>query len=149
MPFHFSGLQRTLLVFVILSLSACKLGEIKNPEVSVTSSRFTPVNLKYGVLENQLRVSNPNVFKLPVKTVSYKLFLNGKEFTHGKTQHSLKIPAGGNQMVSLPLDISYENLISGVGSIFTNKAIRFQLKGEIDFGLISVPYSKTGEFTLK
>lgn len=149
MQYQYSVQRLALMVFVTLFLSACKIGEIKNPEVSVTSSKFTPVNLKYGVLENQLRVTNPNVFKLPVKTVSYKLFLNGKEFTKGKTQHSLNIPAGGNKMVGLPLDIRYENLISGIGSIFTSKAVRFQLKGEIDFGLISVPYSKTGEFTIK
>jgi len=139
------------LLFIILGfsvLSSCKVADIQSPEVRVTDSRFHSVSLSYGRLDNQLQISNPNIFKLPIKSVSYTLFLNDKEFIAGTTQHSLKIPAGGSQMVELPLDIQYEKLLKGLGSIFRNKAIRFQLKGEIDFGLIKVPYRKTGEFTI-
>ena len=132
----------------LLVISACKLGDLKSPEVSVTKAKFNPISLQQGRLDTQLRVSNPNVFKLPIKAVSYKLFVNDKEFSFGTIQHNLKIPAGGSQLVELPLDIRYEKLLASLGSIFTYKAIRFQLKGEIDFGLVKVPYRKTGEFTI-
>lgn len=137
-----------LMSSIFILIPGCKVGEIKNPEINVIKSTFNSVSLKQGRLDTQLKVTNPNVFKLPIKTVSYKLFLNNKEFISGTTQQSLKIPAGGNQLVELPLDIEYEKLLGGLGNIFTNKAIRFQLKGEIDFGLVSVPYRKTGEFTI-
>jgi len=134
---------------ILLLMSGCKVGEIKNPEVEIIRSTFNPVSLKHGRLDTQLRVTNPNVFKLPIKAVSYRLFLNDREFIVGTTKQTLKIPAGGNQLVELPVDIEYEKLIGGLGSIFLNKAIRFQLKGDIDFGLVSVPYRKTGEFKIQ
>ena len=145
----FATLSLILLLASLLVVPACKLGEVKSPEVSVTKAKFNAVSLQHGRLDAQLRVSNPNVFKLPIKAVSYKLFLNDREFSDGATQHKMKIPAGGSQLVELPLDIRYEQLLSSLGSVFTYKAIRFHLKGEIDFGLVKVPYRKTGEFTLK
>ena len=137
-----------LITVTLLSVSACKVGEIKNPEVSVTQAKFNSISLKRGRLDTQLRVSNPNVFKLPIKTVSYKLYLNDKEFSSGVTQQSLNIPAGGSQLVGLPLDIEYKRILSGLGSVFLSKTIRFRLQGEIDLGLLTVPYSKTGVFKI-
>ena len=64
------------------------------------------------------------------------------------SSHKIKIPAGGSQLVELPLEIEYEKLLKGLESIFKKKAMRFQLNGEIDFGLINVPYRKTGEFSI-
>jgi LEA14-like dessication related protein len=142
------GLNLVLLLSLLLLTTACKFGEIQNPQIDVIKSSFKSVSLKQGRLDTQLRVTNPNVFKLPIKAVSYKLFLNEKEFIAGTSQLGLKIPAGGNQLVELPVDIEYEKLLGGLGSLFKNKAIRFQLKGEIDFGLVSVPYRKTGEFKI-
>jgi len=139
------------LVFVsslLMLISGCKVGEIKTPEVNVTKSKFTSVSLKHGRLDTQLRVSNPNAFKLPIKAISYQLFLNDKAFSSGATKHSLKIPAGGNQLVELPLDIEYKKLLGGLDSLFKSKTIRFRLQGEIDLGLVKVPYRKTGEFNI-
>ena len=133
--------------FLIL-ISGCKVGEINSPKVSITKSTFTSVSLKHGRLDTQLRVSNPNVFKLPIKTVSYKLFLNGKEFIAGETKHSLKISAGASQLVELPLDIEYKKLLGGLADLFKSKTIQFRLQGEIDLGLVTVPYQKTGEFKI-
>jgi len=145
---YISLFKAVLFMVTLLSVSACKVGEIRNPEVSVTQAKFNSVTLKRGRLDAQLRVSNPNVFKLPIKTVSYKLYLNDKEFSSGVTQQSLNIPAGGSQLVGLPLDIEYKKILSGLGSTFLSKTIRFRLQGEIDFGLINVPYSKTGVFKI-
>ena len=145
---YISLFKAVLFMITLLSVSACKVGEIKNPEVSVTQVKFNSVSLKRGRLDTRLRVSNPNVFKLPIKTVSYKLYLNDKEFSSGVTQQSLNILAGGSQLVGLPLDIEYKKILSGLGSAFLSKTIRFRLQGEIDFGLINVPYSKTGVFKI-
>ncbi|MGD8783065.1 MAG: LEA type 2 family protein [Thioalkalispiraceae bacterium] len=139
-------------LFVILSgllvLSACKLATIENPQVKVTQSRFHSVSLTQGRLDNQLSITNPNVFKLPIENISYTLYLNDKKFVSGTTQHSLKIPAGASRSIDLPLTIRYEKLVTGLGSLFRDKTIQFQLSGEIDFGLIKVPYQKSGEFSV-
>ena len=145
---YISLFKAVLFMVTLLSVSACKVGEIRNPEVSVTQAKFNSVSLKRGRLDTQLRVSNPNVFKLPIKTVSYKLYLNDKEFSSGVTQQSLNIPAGGSQLVGLPLDIEYKKILSGLGGAFLSKTIRFRLQGEIDLGLVNVPYSKTGVFKI-
>jgi len=129
-------------------ISGCKVGEIKKPVVNVIKSKFTSVSLKHGRLDTQLSVSNPNVFKLPIETVSYKLFLNDKEFISGATKQSMKIPAGGSQRVELPLDIEYKKLLGGLGAIFKSKTIQFRLQGEVDLGLVTVPYQKIGEFKI-
>jgi len=143
-----SFLNLVVLSGAFLFVSACKVGEVKTPEVSVSKANFSSVSVKSGRLDTELKVSNPNVFKLPIKTVSYKLYLNDKEFSSGMTTHNMKIPAGGTQQVGLPLDIEYKKLLGGLGSIISTKTIRFRLQGEIDLGLVQVPYRKTGTFKI-
>ncbi|MGD8925350.1 MAG: LEA type 2 family protein [Thioalkalispiraceae bacterium] len=135
-------------ISILIMLAGCKVAELKKPEVSVIGSRFVSVSLAQGRLDNKLRITNPNVFKLPVKAIHYTLLLNDREFVSGQTDRSLNVAAGGTQQVQLPLMIQYEKLLKGLGSVFQNKTIRFQLRGEIDFGLVRVPFSKTGDFSI-
>jgi LEA14-like dessication related protein len=135
-------------ISILIVLAGCKVAELQKPEVSVIGSRFVSVSISQGRLDNQLRITNPNVFKLPVKKIHYTLLLNDREFVTGQTEGSLSISAGATHQVQLPLIIQYKKLLSTLGSVIHSKAIRFQLRGEIDFGLLSVPYQKSGEFKL-
>ena len=78
--------------------------------------------------------------------MSYQLILNDMQFAEGTQDQGLKLGAGETRTIALPIDINYKQLLGGLDSLFRTKQIRFQLKGELDFGLLKVPFRKTGEF---
>lgn len=129
-------------------LSACAVLDAQKPKVQVDSVRYQHVSLKAGRLDTRLSVTNPNNFKLPLKALNYQLYLNDKEFVSGKTDQVLELAAAETRQIELPIAISYQKVVESLGSAVMNGKLRFRVKGELDFGLIRVPYQQTGEFKL-
>ena len=150
------GPMQTLLRYVILlnsilfGLTACQVLQqhLKEPQIAFQSVAFQPISLQEGRLDSTVKITNPNAFKLPVRSMLYRLTLNEREFASNTLSLDESIPANGSVQVKLPITLKYAELIGGVTNALQNKRIRFQLTGEMDFGLLTVPYSKTGEFNL-
>jgi len=141
--------HRTIFFSLITTLlSACAVLDVQKPKVQVDSVHYRHVSLKDGRLDTRLSVTNPNNFKLPIKALNYQLFLNDKEFISGKTGKGLELAAAETRQIELPIDISYQKVIESLGSAVLSGKLHFRVKGELDFGLISVPYQQSGEFKL-
>lgn len=143
-----AGFRALLLLPLLAVMAACQLVDIQDPQVQVSQYRFHSKSLTRGRLDTRLMVHNPNRFSLPIKSLSYSLLINGRELLNGKSDQSLKLAAGGTRDINLPLDIDVRKILHGLDGLFSRKHIQFQLRGEIDFGLIRVPYRKSGEFRL-
>lgn len=139
-----------LLNSILFGLTACQLLQehVKEPQVAFQSVAFKPISLQEGRLDSIVEITNPNAFKLPVRSMLYRLNLNEREFASSTLSLDKSIPANGSIQVQLPITLKYAELIGGVTDVLQRKRIRFQLAGEVDFGLLTVPYSKTGEFKL-
>lgn len=140
---------RAALLFLLLAqISACGVVNYRNPTVQVKDASYERLSLKAGRLNTRLAVNNPNSFQLPVKALSYQLYLNDKEFVAGQASGGLNLGAGETREINFPIELSYQKLINSLGSMVMTRTIRFQVKGELDFGLFKTPYSKIGEFKL-
>lgn len=137
-----------LIALLAVSITACGVIDIQKPQVKVADTTFQHVSLQTGRLDTRLSVLNPNTFGLPIKALRYQLILNDLEFANGTQEQGLKLAAGESRMIDLPIDVNYKQLLGGIDSIIRNKRIQFRLKGELDFGLMKVPFRETGEFSL-
>lgn len=143
--------SRVFVTIMVLIFSGCAALEdaVQKPGVSIKSVNFKPGTLQEGTLDSQIEISNPNGFSLPVKSMLYSLKLNDREFANSTLSLDRNIPARGSVQVALPIKFRYTELVGGITEVLAHKRIRFQLSGNVDFGLITVPYSKTGEFDLR
>jgi LEA14-like dessication related protein len=137
-----------LLASIIASCSVLQKA-IEKPKVHVEEVSFHPVSLKEGRLDSRMQISNPNGFALPVRNLTYHLKLNDRELVNSELAFDKNIPAKGALEIHVPIHFQYGELLNGISSILQHRNIRFQLAGELDLGLVKIPFSKTGEFVLK
>lgn len=139
-----------LVVFGAL-ISSCSVIEkaIVKPTVRVEKVSYQPVNLKQGRLDSKIRITNPNAFALPLRTMISRLKLNGHQIANIKLNFDKNLPANESMVISAPISFQYGELVNGIRSLLEQHAVKYQLEGEIDLQLISVPFSKAGEFRLK
>ena len=137
-----------LVTVCMVMLSACGVIDLQKPKVKVASAQYQRLSSKAGRLNTRLSITNPNTFALPLKALNYQLYLNDKEFLSGKTSQGLELAAAETRQIDLPIDISYQELIASLGSAVIIGKISYRLRGELDFGLLTVPYQQSGEFKL-
>jgi hypothetical protein len=80
-----------------------------------------------------VRVTNPNQVALPLGAIDYRLTSGGAELLDGKAKpKSASVPAGGSADVSLPLTVTFENLL-GIGqTVYRSGGV---IPYELDAGL--------------
>jgi len=144
----FKSLGILLLLACVLSCSVLQ-NAIQRPTVQVENVSYHPVSLREGRLDSRLRISNPNHFALPLRTVTYRLKLNGRVFADSKLSFSKDIPAQGTLELQVPIHFRYDELLQGLSSLLVQHDIRFQIAGKLDLGLLEIPFSKSGEFALQ
>jgi LEA14-like dessication related protein len=141
-----------VLALILLAGMIASCGVMQNivekPTLHVEEVKFHPISLQEGRLDSRLRIHNPNGFVLPLRKVSYQLKLNGREFIHNSLSFNKNIQATGAMEIQLPVRFRYAELLNGIRAFLQHDNIRFQLTGEVDVGLIRIPFSKTGEFSL-
>ena len=137
-----------LISVCVVMLVGCGVIDLQKPKVQVSSAQYQRVSSKAGRLNTRLSVTNPNSFTLPIKALRYQLILNDKEFLSGKTSKGMELAAGEMRQIDIPIDISYQKLIDSLGSAVLTGRISYQLRGELDFGLVTAPYQQSGEFKL-
>ena len=144
-------LKSTAIVFLAGFMAACSVlqNAIEKPTVHVEEVKYQPVSLKEGRLDSRMQISNPNSFALPLRNLTYNLKLNGRVFVNSKLAFDKDIPAKGMIELHVPIQFQYGELLHGISSVIMHRDIRFQLAGKLDLGLVTVPFSKTGEFALK
>lgn len=140
-----------LLAVIILAPTGCAVLKqvVKKPTMKVQSVRFHSQGLREGRLDSRLHVYNPNGFALPVRNLSYRLSINGHQLAQGELSFNKTIPARGSLELSLPVRFQYQQVLSGLKSILQQRQSNYQLAGELDLDLIHIPFSKSGQLTLR
>ena len=143
-------LHALILAFIAL-LPACALLEkqLSKPSVNFKQTNYQHMSLNEGVLKSRIQLTNPNNFGLPIHGITYNLTLNDRKFAQSQMSLDRKIPANGTIEFDLPITVRYKDLASGIAIAFTSKRVAFRLTGEVDFGLIRVPYQKTGKIQFR
>lgn len=140
-----------LLGILIMGLvGGCAMLErhVKQPEVSVGNLRVLGMSLTDAQVAIDLEVDNPNPFGLSMKGLSYRLALQDKPLFTGIVTERVQVNANDSSRVTLPFTVRFEDALGTLRGLAQFKELRYELSGKADFGLISLPYSRTGSFAL-
>jgi LEA14-like dessication related protein len=140
------------LLVVALFAGCASTGKISEPPY-ITLSNINLLNV--GIFEQRyrimMRIQNPNDVVIPIKGMSYQIFINEKDFARGVNNKSVIIPEFGEEVVEIVAasDLTsmlrqFQELMSGgtkkVSYRLTGKAklanrirrLPFEYKGELD-----------------
>lgn len=136
--------------FALLLMSGCATLEkqFKQPEVTLGEARITSMSLADAQLAFDVDVKNPNPIGLSMKGLSYKLQLQDKQLFDGALSERLQVDANGTSRMTLPFTLRYEDVFGTLLALRDNKELRYQISGEADFGLIRLPYSRSGTISM-
>jgi len=144
------NLAITLILLTATFLSACAtLSPYKeSPRVSLVG--IQPQEM--GVLEQrfalQLRILNPNDRAIPVKSLSYSVEINDREFAYGVSRQSVEIPAFGEALLDVEVVSNLLNVVQQLHALSgeTRNSLEYRLSGKISLANspASLPFDYSG-----
>ncbi len=147
-------IKKLILPLLVVTLFASCAGTGKISETPyITLSNINLLNM--GVFEQRyrimMRIQNPNDVEIPIKGMSYRIFINEKDFARGVSNKSVIIPEFGEEVVEIvatsdltSMLTQFQELMAGgtkkVSYRLTGKAkltnrirrLPFEYKGELD-----------------
>ena len=143
-------LRATGLILLLSALVGCATlqQQLKTPEVTVQRVDIGRVSLTDMDLDVKLGINNPNLFGISLAGLNYRLEVNQRALLQGRSDQRVQVAAADSSQVSLPLSLNYADMADGIGALLSQDTIAYQLTGDLNFGLFSVPYSYRGEIDL-
>ncbi len=149
---------RTFSLFCLcLMCIGCSVLNVKSPTARVTGMELRDIDTQGFTMNFAVDLANPNAVALPVAAVDYKLDLAGTGLADGQINPGKAIPANGSQSVTLPVRLTYTNLIAmeqAIRKVGWN--IPYKLAGGVAVdsgsplvGQLRVPLEHSGELPLK
>ena len=124
-------------------------GIVERPNVQVHKVELGNFNLTGGNATFVLDIQNPNSFPIPLAGFDYGLSLNGTAVARGNKEQRVTIPAGGSQKVTVPLSLSFTNMMSLVPGLLRNRSVNYQLDGSVHLPWINIPFKRNGSTNLR
>lgn len=145
--------MKKLLCFSIMLffLSCAGLGEgiIQAPELRITDAALSSISIFHQDIDLKMSIKNPNPFSLPIRGFTYKLDLNGVEFTSGFNETALNIPSISESETNLKITGDLLSFIRKF-NLGDAKKLNYSLSGDIAIlsSSLRFPYRQTGELGL-
>jgi LEA14-like dessication related protein len=111
----------------LLLLVGC--GSIQRPTAAFKTMSIGDVTARGFMMNVDVDVANPNPVAIPLTNADYTLSLGGiRVIESAKVKPAASIPASGHSTISIPIPLSFENLLSA------EEAIR-KGGGDVTYGL--------------
>lgn len=150
------SLSRPLVLCAGALIAACSLivPKFQAPTLSVESIALERGDLLTQHLKVQMRVDNPNDRALPVKGLSYTLYIEGEEAAEGASYASFTVPALGQAEFDMHVTANMAGtllrLLVRRGDARNSIAYRVVGKVELSRGLKrSIGFDRRGAFSLR
>jgi LEA14-like dessication related protein len=119
--------RTSLLLALALLTAGC--GSVQRPTASFRAMSIADVSPRGFVMNIDVDVANPNSVALPLINVDYGVSLAGVRVVDGgQVKPQASIPANGHSTITIPVPLSFENLLSA------EEAIR-KGSGDVTYGL--------------
>ena len=143
-------------VFLALSMSSCAglSSDLQAPRLTLVGAGMSSGDLFSQEFRVRIRADNPNARALPIKQISYKLFLEGDSFAEGESAAPFSVPANGQQEFDLIVHTNFSSSIARLMSRLTGtnrSTIAYAFAGSVTVDTTFSPklkFSETGEVDL-
>ncbi len=130
----------------LLLFGCATTGKLQAPRVTVIAANMTSADIFSQMFRVRLRVDNPNARALPIKSLDYKLFLEGDSFAEGQSPAPFVVPANGTSEFELPVRT---NFVSSIGRLLSRLSgtdrtqIEYAVSGTVT---VDMPFSPKIKF---
>ena len=148
--------KASLLLFVTL-LPGCATLDLKKPTASVNGMTVGEVDPNGFTMNFDVTVDNPNRIALPLADADYELGVGGTRLLDGEARPGGSLPASGSRRVTLPVTVTFENLLSAEQAIRDGGGdVPYDLRAGLSFdtgnplaGTLRVPLRHSGTLPLR
>ena len=142
------------LLLVAVALSGCALfvPKLQTPNLSIVDVEIRKANLLEQQLRVRVRVENPNDRSLPVKGLSYTVYLGSQEFATGMSDASFVVPALGTAEFNMDVTANAAGALFAILNQPRGQGIDYRMKGRVELTngwLRSIPFEQSRTFTLR
>jgi LEA14-like dessication related protein len=137
-------------------LAACSLlvPRFQAPSLSIESIALERSDLITQHLKVHMRVDNPNDRPLPVKGLSYTLYVEGEEAAQGVSDASFTVPALGEAEFDMHVTANLAGTVLGLlaRGADARPAVDYRIAGKVELssGLMrSISFDRRGTFSLR
>ena len=142
-----------VLAFILSFLSACSSSGIKGlvepPVVQVHKVELGNFNFSGGTATFVLDIQNPNKFPIPLAGFDYGLSLNGVQVANGTKEKKVTIRGGESQKVTVPLTLSFANMVSMVPDLLRSRSLDYKLGGSVHLPWFNIPFQRSGNANIR
>ena len=137
-----------------LLLCACAgplTSKVEPPEVSLVGLGFGRPGLFEQELRLDLRLRNPNDFEIGIDSLRFALEVNDLDFAYGRTTEELDLPALGETVVPVMVNVPTNDLLERVMALGSERRLDYRLKGEAELDSLffrRVPFEREGKLAL-
>lgn len=143
-----------LTLFVIAAFTGCiGRGRIsETPYISLSNIELVSMGVFEQRYRIMLRIKNPNEVSIPIKGMSYSIFVNGKEFANGVSNKSFIIPEFGEEVVEIEATSDLTGILSQFQELISGgiEKVSYRLAGKAKLSnrIRRLPYEYKGELDL-
>jgi LEA14-like dessication related protein len=118
-----------------LCLLSLACSSVQKPTATLRSADIGEITTNGFLVNFDLDVANPNAFDLPLAQTDYALSLGGVKLLEDSVKPSGSIPAGGSQGVTIPVRLTFDNLLKAERAIVAGGGdVPYELEGALGFG---------------
>jgi len=100
------------------------------PRINFGGFDIKNISLSGADVEVSFRISNPNLFKIGLQSVSYILDVNGRNWLDTELEESVEVSGGENKLVTLPIRLSASQMGSALMDIMAGRSeFDYKLRG--------------------
>jgi len=123
-------LRGALVVLVPFALAGCAALHLERPRVALVDIGLENVGLLQSSLVLDLRVENPNGFRLPIDRGVYTIYLGGERVGVGSTRTPLDVPAHGISDQQIVLQLDNLRVLSRLRDLVDRRAVGYRIEAD-------------------
>ena len=142
------------LLLLAVALSGCALfvPKLETPRLAIVDLQVRKASFIEQQLQVRVRVENPNDRSLPIKGLSYTVYLGDQEFATGVSDASFIVPALGTAEFNMDVTANAAGALFAILSKPRGQGIDYRMQGRVELThgwLRSIPFEESGTFTLR
>jgi LEA14-like dessication related protein len=148
----------TLIVICAFAVAAGGCSNLQKPTASYKSMSISNVSASGFTMNLDVDIANPNSVTLPLTNADYSLALGGTPIIKSaKVKPASSIPAGGSATITIPVPLTFENLLSAEEAIRKGGGtVDYGFDAGLDFdtgipvlGVLRVPFGHQGTLNVR
>jgi LEA14-like dessication related protein len=138
-------------VTLLVLFAGCDtLQNLQKPKASLKAVKLDNISLESANLLFDVEIENPYAVALPMVNIDYGVTSNASKLFAGKAEVAGTVPANGTKMLSLPVKVSYLDVVNAFKGVRPGSKIPYQADVGLSvnapaLGVLRLPLNKTGE----